>query len=160
MSVEKAYNLWAQQYDNNENKTRDLDEIATIKTLSKYKFETVLELGCGTGKNTLWLLEKAKKIIGLDFSQEMLNKAKEKINNPKVTFIKANLLQPWEVDNKFVDLITSSLTLEHIKNLDFIFKQAYLKLKPNGIFSLMNCIRLSNIVVVKLDMNRKKERKC
>ena len=64
----------------------------------------------------------------------MLNKAKEKINNPKVTFIKADLSQPWKVDNEFVDLITSSLTLEHIKDLDVIFKQAYSKLKPNGIF--------------------------
>ncbi|WP_299528183.1 class I SAM-dependent methyltransferase [uncultured Lutibacter sp.] len=134
MSIEKAYNLWAEQYDSNQNKTRDLDGISTINILSKYKFETVLELGCGTGKNTLWLLEKAKKIIGLDFSQEMLNKAKEKINNPKVTFIKADLSQPWKVDNEFVDLITSSLTLEHIKDLDVIFKQAYSKLKPNGIF--------------------------
>lgn len=134
MSIQKAYNSWAKQYDSNQNKTRDLDGIVTIKILSKYTFETVLELGCGTGKNTLWLLEKAKKIIGLDFSQEMLNKAKEKINNPKVIFIKADLLQPWKVDNEFVDLITSSLTLEHTKDLDVIFKQAYLKLKTNGIF--------------------------
>lgn len=134
MSIEKAYNLWAQQYDSNENKTRDLDKETTIEILSKYTFENVLELGCGTGKNTKWLLEKAKKIIGLDFSQEMLNKAKEKINNSKVTFIKTDLLQPWEVTNEFADLITSSLTLEHIKDLDFIFKQAYLKLKSNGIF--------------------------
>ncbi len=134
MSIEKAYNLWSQQYDTDENKTRDLDRLSTIKILSKYKFNTALELGCGTGKNTLWLLGKAKKITGLDFSQEMLKKAKEKINNPKVTFIKADLLQPWKVANKFTDLITSSLTLEHIKDLDFIFTQAYLKLKSNGIF--------------------------
>ena len=63
MSIEKAYNLWAEQYDSNQNKTRDLDGISTINILSKYKFETVLELGCGTGKNTLWLLEKAKKLL-------------------------------------------------------------------------------------------------
>lgn len=74
----------------------------------------------------------------------MLSKAKEKINNAKVTFIKADLLQPWEVDNELADLITSSLTLEHIKDLDFIFKQAYSKLKTNGIFLSMNCIRLNN----------------
>ncbi|WP_244915934.1 methyltransferase domain-containing protein [Maribacter polysiphoniae] len=38
-----------------------------------------MELGCGTGKNTVWLLKKAQQIIGLDFPQEMLNIAKEKI---------------------------------------------------------------------------------
>ncbi len=134
MSIEKAYNLWANQYDTNENRTRDLDKKSTIETLSKYEFENVLELGCGTGKNTNWLLEKAKRIIGLDFSQEMLNKAKEKISSDKVVFNKADLNEDWEIDNNFADLITSSLTLEHIENLNHIFDQANLKLKKDGLF--------------------------
>ena len=41
MSIEKAYNSWANQYDTNDNKTRDLDQEATIKTLEKYTFKTV-----------------------------------------------------------------------------------------------------------------------
>ncbi|WP_456422212.1 class I SAM-dependent DNA methyltransferase [Lutibacter sp.] len=134
MSIEKAYNSWATQYDGNENKTRDLDKKATISTLSNYKFNTVIELGCGTGKNTLWLLKKAQKIIGLDFSQEMLNKAKEKINTANVVFKKTDFTKPWDIENNFADLITSSLTLEHIKNLDVIFKQVSEKLKSNGLF--------------------------
>ena len=134
MSIEKAYNIWANQYDTNENRTRDLDKKSTIETLSKYEFENVLELGCGTGKNTNWLLEKAKRIIGLDFSQEMLNKAKEKITSEKVIFRKADLNENWEIDNNFADLITSSLTLEHIGDLNHIFDQANLKLKKDGLF--------------------------
>jgi len=134
MSIEKAYNIWANQYDTNENRTRDLDKKATIETLNKYDFESVLELGCGTGKNTKWLLEKAKRIIGLDFSQEMLNKAKEKISNERVIFRRADLTESWGIDNNFADLITCSLTLEHIKNLNHIFNQANLKLKKNGYF--------------------------
>ena len=91
MSIEKAYNIWANQYDTNENRTRYLDKKVTIETLSKYESENVLELGCGTGKNTTWLLKKAKRIVGIDFSQEMLDKAKEKISNKKVVFNKADL---------------------------------------------------------------------
>jgi len=136
MSIEKAYDIWANQYDTNENRTRDLDKKSTIETLSKYEFENVLELGCGTGKNTNWLLEKAKRIIGLDFSQEMLNKAKEKISNEKVIFKKADLNEDWEIDNNFADLITSSLTLEHIEGLNHIFEQAKLKLKKDGLLFL------------------------
>jgi len=45
---------------------------------TQFDVEDVVELGCGTGKNKAWLYTKAEKIIGLDFSQEMLNKAKEK----------------------------------------------------------------------------------
>lgn len=134
MSIEKSYNSWAGQYDTNENKTRDLDKKATIETLSKYDFENVLELGCGTGKNTAWLITKAKFIIGLDFSEEMLSKAKSKINSDKIKFVQADLKKPWEIQNEFADLITCSLTLEHIKDLDFIFNQAYQKLKSGGKF--------------------------
>ena len=129
MSIEKSYNIWALQYDTNKNRTRDFDTKSTIETLSKFEFENVLELGCGTGKNTSWLLEKATQIIGLDFSQEMLNKAKEKISNKKVVFKKADLNEDWEVENNFADLITSSLTLEHIEDLNHIFEQGNLKLK-------------------------------
>ena len=52
MDIEKAYNIWSSNYDTNKNKTRDLDKKVTEETLSKYTFKSVLELGCGTGKNT------------------------------------------------------------------------------------------------------------
>ncbi|MFK7785953.1 MAG: class I SAM-dependent methyltransferase [Crocinitomicaceae bacterium] len=134
MSIEKAYNSWAEQYDSNNNRTRDLDAHATISVLSRYDFRSVLELGCGTGKNTGWLLENAHEVIGLDFSGEMLNKAKEKINSPRVQFEKADLKKPWNVEDASADLVTSSLTLEHIEDLDHIFDQARSKLKSNGLF--------------------------
>lgn len=134
MSISKAYNSWSVQYDTNENKTRDLDKKVTIETLSDYNFLTVLELGCGTGKNTKFLLTKAEQIIGLDFSEGMLEKARKKITSDKVVFQQADLTKEWEVQNEFSDLITCSLTLEHIKNLDFIFKQAFLKLREKGKF--------------------------
>ncbi len=134
MSIEKAYNSWAKIYDTNENKTRDLDKKSTIEILSNYHFDSVLELGCGTGKNTEWLITKAKKIIALDFSRKMLNEAKKKIQNDNVLFKKANLLEVWEVADEFADLVTVNLTLEHINDLNFVFGQAYLKLKTDGIF--------------------------
>ncbi len=134
MSIEKAYNSWAEQYDTNENKTRDLDIKATVKTLSKYNFKFVLELGCGTGKNTGWLLNKAEQVIGLDFSEEMLNIAKEKITDSRAEFKRADLNKEWEIENQFADLVTSSLTLEHIDDLNHIFNQANQKLMENGIF--------------------------
>lgn len=123
MSISKAYNSWSVQYDTNENKTRDLDKKVTIETLSDYNFSTVLELGCGTGKNTKFLLTKAEHVIGLDFSEGMLEKARKKITSDKVVFQQADLTKEWEVQNEFSDLITCSLTLEHIKDLDFIFEK-------------------------------------
>ena len=134
MTIEKAYNIWAGQYDTNKNSTRDLDHKVTVQTLKNYNFENVIELGCGTGKNTSYLLTRAEKIIALDFSQEMLNIAKAKINDPSVDFQKADITKKWKVNDNFADLITSSLILEHIEDLGFIFDQAFIKLKPRGLF--------------------------
>ncbi|MCE3229864.1 MAG: SAM-dependent methyltransferase, partial [Bacteroidetes bacterium] len=87
MNIKQAYNSWASQYDTNENKTRDLEATALREVLEEIEFDNCLELGCGTGKNTEWLITKAKHVTGVDLSEEMLNKAKEKISSDKVRFL-------------------------------------------------------------------------
>jgi len=128
-SVKKSYKYWSEIYDSNENKTRDLDLTISKEILSKIVFKSVLEIGCGTGKNTLWLNKKAQKIIAVDFSPEMLQIAKRKVKSNSVEFIEADITQSWSFINKAVDLISINLVLEHIENLDFIFKNSseYLK---------------------------------
>ncbi|MBL4715436.1 MAG: SAM-dependent methyltransferase [Bacteroidetes bacterium] len=134
MTIDKAYNSWADNYDAVENKTRDLEKIAAKQTLDRYNYSTVVELGCGTGKNTVWLVEKANSIIGLDFSSEMLLKAKEKIRSNKVQFQQVDLTKPWNIEDNYADLISCSLVLEHIYDLNFIFSEGFKKLKSKGIF--------------------------
>lgn len=136
MSIKKAYNSWANIYDTNDNKTRDLEKKAALQTLAIYDFKNVLVLGCGTGKNTAWLAEKADTVLGLDFSEGMLTKARAKITAPNVTFQFADLTKPWQVNDQAFDLITCSLTLEHIENLYFICAQAQQKLQGGGKFYL------------------------
>ena len=62
MNTQEAYNNWASQYDTNINKTRDLEGKALRTVLSGISFESCLEIGCGTGKNTVWFAEKAGQI--------------------------------------------------------------------------------------------------
>lgn len=132
MTIEKAYDSWAATYDSIENKTRDLEKRAARKTLDQLNFDNVLELGCGTGKNTEWLCQKAKKLIGLDFSNEMLAIARTKVSSDKAELKKADLLDEWDIENDWADLVTCSLVLEHIEDLEAIFKQAHSKLKKGG----------------------------
>lgn len=132
MKPEQAYNSWASQYDTNENKTRDLEAKSLRYLLSTISFNTVLEIGCGTGKNTEWLLQKAEQITAADLSEEMLAKAKEKIQSKKVEFIKTDINSNWDFTQKTFDLIGFSLVLEHIENLDHIFKEVYKKLNEGG----------------------------
>ena len=125
MKVDEAYNLWAGVYDTNKNKTRDLELKVSKSILGTKYFANILELGCGTGKNTEWLSKNCNSLLGIDFSEEMLSIAKTKVVRENVKYKYANLLKNWEfVDSRF-DLIIASLILEHIDNIGFIFNQAY-----------------------------------
>ncbi len=132
MDTKQAYNLWSEQYDTNLNKTRDLEAIAFRKTLGEKSFSRCLEIGCGTGKNTEWLLHKADHITAVDLSEEMLAKAKSKINSGKVRFVQADIRTDWNFAEKQYDLVSFSLVLEHIENLDHIFMQISKVLQPGG----------------------------
>ena len=124
MEAKEAYNIWADQYDTNENKTRDLEGSALKKVLSVIDFNSCLEIGCGTGKNTDWLLSKAEKLVAVDLSREMLKKAKAKFINKNVVFHLADIQNEWSFLSEKFDLITFSLVLEHIEDLDSIFRKA------------------------------------
>lgn len=123
MDVKQAYREWSGQYDTNDNKTRDLEAVVLRETLSVITFDTCLELGCGTGKNTEWLITRAKEIIAVDLTDEMLDKAKEKVKSEKVVFMQADITRAWEFVRQQFDLVTFSLVLEHIEDLPFIFRQ-------------------------------------
>jgi ubiquinone/menaquinone biosynthesis C-methylase UbiE len=134
METQKAYNIWAGNYDAVLNKTRDLEAQALRQTLSGINVGEVLEIGCGTGKNTEWLLTRVPSVIAVDFSEEMLQKAREKIGASHVRFTQADITQPWGFVQQPVDLVTCSLVLEHIQDLGFVFGQARLALKAGGRF--------------------------
>ncbi|QGY44201.1 methyltransferase domain-containing protein [Maribellus comscasis] len=124
MKIQEAYNNWAEQYDSNKNRTRDLEAISLQNTLQNIPFETCLEIGCGTGKNTEWLIQKAQEVVAVDFSEGMLAVAQEKINSDKVEFHHGDITKKWNFATKQFDLVTFSLVLEHIENLSDIFKKA------------------------------------
>ena len=134
MNVRQAYNVWADNYDTVNNKTRDLEAIALRADVLFSEPSNVLEIGCGTGKNTEWLLTKAEHLIAVDFSSEMLAKAKEKITAKNVEFRQFDLRDEWEFSENEFDLITCSLALEHIENIDFVFGQANRVLRAGGFF--------------------------
>lgn len=132
MNTRQAYNSWASQYDTNKNKTRDLEGQALRATLEDLPFERCLEIGCGTGKNTVWLMEKARQMTAVDLSEQMLAKAREKTASERVTFIQADIQLPWTFGSQAYDLVSFSLVLEHIENLEPVFAEAARALQPGG----------------------------
>ena len=123
MDIANAYNSWSAQYDTNDNKTRDLEALSLQKILQGKSFKHCLEIGCGTGKNTAWLLSICDQITAIDLSNGMLDIAKNKIQSDKVNFIEGDITKDWTFAKDTYDLITFSLMLEHIEDLDAVFQK-------------------------------------
>lgn len=134
MNIQNAYDEWSGKYDTNPNLTRDLDSTVTRSLLGGLQFDSVLEIGSGTGKNTVFLAEIGKHLHALDFSAGMIAKAKEKVNAENVRFETADLTKRWSCKVGAYDLIVCCLVLEHIENLSHIFAEAARALRPGGKF--------------------------
>lgn len=134
MDIQTAYNEWSGIYDSNQNFTRDLDAQVTREILSGWRFDSILELGCGTGKNTVFLAEIGERVRALDFSEGMIQKAREKVKSGNVNFEMADLTGRWNCDDSACDLIACNLVLEHIADLSHIFSEAARTLTPGGKF--------------------------
>lgn len=127
-----SYDAWAASYDSDDNRTRDLDAAVLREVLAARTFGTILEVGCGTGKNTGFLAERGAAVHALDFSPGMLAKAREKVASPRVTWTIADATRPWPVPSASVDLVTCNLVLEHVEHLAPIAADAARVLRPGG----------------------------
>jgi ubiquinone/menaquinone biosynthesis C-methylase UbiE len=134
MSIQNSYNEWSQTYDTDRNLTRDLDQQVMKDVLATLHFKSILEIGCGTGKNTSFLAQIGETVDALDFSEGMIEKAREKVNAGNVRFSVADLTQRWPCEDQAYDLIVCNLVLEHIDDLSFIFSEAFRVLDAGGKF--------------------------
>lgn len=134
MNTPEAYTRWASTYDADRNLTRDLDQFVTRGVLAGLSYHTVLEIGCGTGKNTRLLVDVGRLVCALDLSVGMLNQARAKIESPRVLFAVADLTQPWPCKTGAFELVVCNLVLEHIAGLEHIFSEASRVLAANGKF--------------------------
>jgi ubiquinone/menaquinone biosynthesis C-methylase UbiE len=132
--VQTAYGAWSSTYDQDRNLTRDLDQQVTSSRLGDLRFKSILEIGCGTGKNTALLANIGKKVHALDFSAAMIELARQKSSFDNVKFSLADINQRWPQEDQSADLITCNLVLEHISDLSFIFAEAARVLTEGGQF--------------------------
>jgi malonyl-CoA O-methyltransferase len=134
MSIQNAYNDWSTSYDTDENLTRDLDQKVLREALANLHFNSILEIGCGTGKNTSFLAQIGENVHALDFSAGMIEKAKRKVRTENVRFSMADLTQKWPCEDESYHLIVCNLVLEHIEDLSFVFSEAFRVLEKKGRF--------------------------
>ncbi|NGP87131.1 class I SAM-dependent methyltransferase [Fodinibius halophilus] len=129
--IREAYDEWAQVYDSKNNLTRDLNYEAIRKASLDLESKEILEIGCGTGLNTAFLAEQAKNVTGVDISEEMLAKARQRVSTG-IDFTVADITEPWDFKDESFDLIVGNLVLEHVKDLSHVFSEASRVLRTDG----------------------------
>lgn len=134
-TMEGYYRLQADIYDI----TRPFflfDRTKVFNELNLKSGQTILEVGCGTGCNLSHLVRKAGtsgKIYGLDCSDSMLRKAKEKIDKygwKNVTLIK-EYAEKYNLSEK-ADMIIFSYSLTMIPDWKAAIDNAIDNLKEDG----------------------------
>jgi len=127
-----------------------------LETLSRHvnAGEYVLDLGCGGGKFTSWMLQAGYAAQGMDISSNALEMAKR--NNPDVTF---ELLAPDgsipALDNTFAAVWCTEV-IEHILDIHLFLSEVRRVLKPGGILILTTPYHglLKNLLIVLFKFDR------
>ena len=93
-------------------------------------------MGCGTGRNTTWLSERASQIVGSDFSEEMLARARSRVDDPRVRFVQHDVRTTWPLADASAEVVIAMLILEHVEDLAPVFAEAARVLNTGGQFFL------------------------
>ena len=130
--IARAYDRWSPSYDEDANATRDLDGDVLRRIGLPVEGSAVLELGCGTGKNTRWLAERAASVLAFDFSPGMLARARAALNASHVQFAVQDIRERWPAPDASVDVVVGNLVLEHIDDLTPVYANAARVLRSGG----------------------------
>lgn len=130
--IAAAYDDWAEIYDTNSNRTRDLAADVLRQSGLDFTGRDLVEVGCGTGRNTAWLAPQASSMIALDFSSEMLARARTHLSASRVQFIQHDIRNTWPVASASANLVVAMLVLEHVEHLTTFFAEAARVLRSSG----------------------------
>jgi ubiquinone/menaquinone biosynthesis C-methylase UbiE len=102
--------------------------------LPELRNKSVLDLGCGFGWHCRYAREQqASSVIGVDISEKMLQKAREKTDDPFISYINMPIEDINFSESQF-DVVISSLAFHYIKSFETICKKVYDCIKPGGSF--------------------------
>lgn len=134
-AIEKANERWNSvhsHYERNQIKYDDWLELFE-RTISNCT-TPIIDLGCGSGNDTLYLVERGKKVIPCDYSQNAIQNIKN--NFPEVERTECfDMTKGLPFDDNFTDIIISDLSMHYFTEQKTceILKEMKRVLKPNGI---------------------------
>ncbi|KAA0563522.1 class I SAM-dependent methyltransferase [Bacillus sp. CH30_1T] len=129
---EIIYKLWSPVYDKFFNSGKFLEARKKIFQGNKFvENQNILFVGVGTGADLELLTHKELNITAIDYSNEMLEKAKIKFKGSSIQFLKMDAQDMSFKDNHF-DVVVGSLVLSVVPDADKCIKEMVRVLKPNG----------------------------
>jgi ubiquinone/menaquinone biosynthesis C-methylase UbiE len=109
-----------------------------LATLELSTEQRVLDLGCGTGGDSLVLARQGLKVIGMDYSHEAILQAREKahVTNTLVDFLQANMAEPLPFADQQFDIVMSNVAFHSFPDrlLRSILSEVKRVLCPDGHF--------------------------
>jgi len=158
-NTEKYYDECAYEYDNfyiSRERYKDYKKIEE-RIQQEIENKSILELACGTGHWTNFFSKFAKMITAVDKSTNMLNIAKNKIDEDKVYFINDDVYNLSSIENNKYEVIISVFLYSHIaiQEKEKFFTSMHSKLKNNGTIILIDNLHIkgSSFPINKIDIH-------
>ncbi|MBD2394520.1 class I SAM-dependent methyltransferase [Cyanobacterium aponinum FACHB-4101] len=126
-----------------EKKFREL----ALLDLSITKDSKILDLCCGAGQTTKFLVNYSTNVTGLDISPLSLEKAKK--NVPQAKYIEG-FAQKMPLPDQDFDIVHTSVALHEMTTdeLEAIFAEVYRVLRPEGIFTFIDLHKPHNLLFI------------
>ena len=140
--VQRAYELYAPIYDFIFDWIFAPGRAAAVRQLDLKPNDLTLEVGIGTGLN-LPLYPPTSRLIGIDLSQEMLDKAVERVQTlamPNVTLKVMDATALDFADNEF-DKALATYTISAVPEPVKVLREMRRVVKPGGAIILLNHFR-------------------
>ena len=97
--------------------------------------ERVLDAGCGTGRVTEALRARLPRgaVIALDGSDSMIEQARSRLGDDRVTYLVADLLRPLPIpSDEPVDAVLSTATFHWVLDHDALFRNLAAVMRPDA----------------------------
>ena len=114
LPTREGYDRWATTYDSMGNWLLELEEPEVDRALGDVAGLDVLDVGAGTGRHAIRLAGRGARVTALDFSEEMLARARGKPGADAVRWIVHDVARPLPFGAQSFDRVLSALVLEHI----------------------------------------------
>ena len=122
----------------------------TVKEAAGDGTNNVLDIACGTGDlGFLFKKSGVEKVIGIDFSENMLKVAARKVNEKErdnVLFSRADALELPFQDDLF-DAVATGFSLRNVDGIEKMFGEVYRVLKPGGRFASLELTEIKSSVI-------------